>query len=101
MNATRSGISIWVLSGFLLVCLACLEIPEMSRLTDDVSNDFTILTTSPHAPAAGMHANAVEIRLATAAHTVQLRTPAARGFVEPGVRQNRQDLLALHSFWRT
>ena len=45
MRRTQSGFSMCLLSGLLLLCLACLEIPEMSALNDDVSNDFTILTT--------------------------------------------------------
>lgn len=90
-----------MLSGFLLLCLACLEIPEMSTLTDDVSNDFAILTIPGQTPAIVMHVNAVAGRQHTTAHVIFLRTPAFVAYVELGVRQNPPDLLALHSFRRT
>ena len=31
-----------LLVGLLLLCVACLELPEMSALNDNASNDFTI-----------------------------------------------------------
>lgn len=101
MKASRSGLSICMLSGFLLLCLACLEIPEMSTLTDDVSNDFAILTIPGQTPAVVMHVNAFEIRRHATAHVIFQHAPAFIACVEPIVQQNPPDLLALHSFRRT
>lgn len=100
MRAKHGGLSIWLLSGLLFLCLACLEIPEMSTLTDDVSNDFTILTT-PSASAA------VVVRTAIA-DTEQIETDASRRIqvvsprrTRPGAGPPSRNLLALHSLWRT
>lgn len=40
---TRSRISLALVVGLLFCSLSSLEIPEMSKLADDCSNDFTIL----------------------------------------------------------
>lgn len=100
MRARHGGLSVCLLSGLLFLCLACLEIPEMSTLTDDVSNDFAILTT-PSATAA------VVVRTGIA-HTEQIEAEASRQLhaaspqrTRPGAGPPSRNLLALHSLWRT
>lgn len=99
MNAKHREFSICLLSGILFLCLACLEIPEMSSLTDDVSNDFTILTT----PSA---TSTLVIR--TGANTEQVETDASRRVqvvsprrTRPGAGPPSRHILTLHSIRRT
>ena len=42
MLIKRASIGALLLMGVLVFTLACLEIPELSHLTDDISNDFTV-----------------------------------------------------------
>lgn len=98
-GAKRKGVFFVLVSALLFLCLACLEIPEMSTLTDDVSNDFTILTHGSNGPEVVVcteKAQATPQRLVaprprgTAFHTIALPQP----------RLGLRDLLALHSIRR-
>ena len=103
MSSRRKGLFFVLVSVLLFLCLACLEIPEMSTLTDDVSNDFTILTH-------GSSATQIVV-CAKLAHTISTQPAAAKSvefseFVvekvaEEAAPQSSRDLLALHSIRRT
>lgn len=98
--ARQGGLCIYLLAGVLFLCLACLEIPEMSTLTDDVSNDFTILThgsDSSEVVVCVKAAEQVRERTAAAQQIEFAAQPIARPATQPGSR----DLLALHSLRRT
>jgi hypothetical protein len=100
MTMKRRGLLFCLVSGALFLCLSCLEIPEMSTLTDDVSNDFTILTYG--VSASGVVAYAKKRQKAPKQRTgTQSPEPfpqqAAVLTIQPGSR----DLLALHSLRRT
>lgn len=100
MSVKRKGFLFVLVSVLLFLCLACLEIPEMSTLTDDVSNDFTIL---PHnAGATEMVVSARETEVAPRHHTLGCRHESpAFGFAAPIFLPGARDLLALHSLRRT
>jgi hypothetical protein len=100
MNAKHREFSICLLSGILFLCLACLEIPEMSSLTDDVSNDFTILTTPS--------ATSTLIIRTGIANTERVKTDASRWVqvvsprrTRPGAGPPSRHILTLHSIRRT
>lgn len=96
----EKGLSVYLLAGLLFLCLACLEIPEMSTLTDDVSNDFTILRHSSDSVEVIARAKKVEqVREQPAA--VQQVEFAAQLAALPATRPGSRDLLALHSLRRT
>jgi hypothetical protein len=91
---------IYLLAGLLFLCLACLEIPEMSTLTDDVSNDFTILTHGSDSSECIACVQAVEANREQPIATQQIEfvaPPTARPAMQPG----SSDLLALYSLRRT
>jgi len=89
-----------MLAGLLFLCLACLEIPEMSTLTDDVSNDFTILRHSSDSVEVIASAKKVE-RVREQPAAVQQIEFAAQPAARPATRPGSRDLLALHSLRRT
>jgi hypothetical protein len=96
----RKGPCVYLLAGLLFLCLACLEIPEMSTLTDDVSNDFTILRHGSDSAEVIARAKKVEQAREQPAAVRQIEfatEPATRPATRPGSR----DLLALHSLRRT
>ncbi len=96
----QKGPCVYLLAGLLFLCLACLEIPEMSTLTDDVSNDFTILRHGPDSVEVIARAKKVEqVREQPAA--VQQIEFAAPPAAQPATRPGSRDLLALHSLRRT
>jgi hypothetical protein len=89
-----------VVTGLLLLSLACLEIPEMSALKDDVSNDFTFLRTDSASSIV-----VVEVRVADTemerVSTISAAAPACSSAFEAASDSVPRDLLALHSLWRT
>jgi hypothetical protein len=100
VKARQKGWTLLLLIGFLSLCVACIETPEMLTLTDDVSNDFTIFPTAAKTSAA------VEIRVADdhQENAKTVRHPRDRAFLALAERvdcPSSSDLLALHSFWRT
>ena len=99
MRRRQSGFSMCLLSGLLLLCLACLEIPEMSALNDDVSNDFTILTTDLSGSLVVVQVRVTHIEAGgrPAVLAVALRSSA----VELTSGRAPRDLLSLYSLWRT
>jgi hypothetical protein len=48
----RSHLSLVVLVGLLFCSLAAIEIPELVNLTDDTSNDYTVIVSQSRASAA-------------------------------------------------
>jgi hypothetical protein len=100
MRTKNTGVSICLISTLLFLCLACLEIPEMSRLNDDVSNDFTILTTPSHATSTDAKIRSVEAKRENADALSRLHSVTFATGARPE-RPEHRDLLALHSFWRT
>ena len=91
---------IYLVAGLLFLCLACLEIPEMSTLTDDVSNDFTILIHGSDSSEAVACDKAAEAKRGqpAAAPKIEFATERTVGLeTQPGSR----DLLALYSLRRT
>jgi hypothetical protein len=90
----------WLLGGLLFLCLACLEIPEMNSLSDDTSNDFTIVTTGLVASVA-----VVVVRVSdTEADGPITISAAARESSSASTflsQRASRDVLALHSLWRT
>jgi hypothetical protein len=93
-------LSIYLVASLLFLCLACLEIPEMSTLTDDVSNDFTILIHGSDSSEAIVCVKAAEAKRErpAAAPKIEFATqPTAGPATQPGSR----DLLALYSLRRT
>ena len=100
MRRRQSALSMCLLAGLLLPCLACLEIPEMSVLKDDVSNDFTVLrTASAHSAAV------IEVRAADGGtnglSTVPTAVPASSPASQFPSGRTPRDPLVLHSLWRT
>ena len=96
-----NGSYIWLLAGLLFLCLACLEIPELSRLTDDVSNDFTILIAVN--AAASEPAPSPDAQKAGPAVFAGTQPPAflsVRSAFDPH-RLGERDLLAIYSLRRT
>jgi hypothetical protein len=100
MDAKRKGLFFVLVSAFLFLCLACLEIPEMSTLTDDVSNDFTILTHGSSASEIIVCSEQAEAKPQQLV-TPQPREPAFRTIALPQSQVGSRDLLALHSIRRT
>jgi hypothetical protein len=100
MNRRRNGVVFFLLSGFLFVCLACLELPGMSRLADDASNDYTNLTTlrSTSAVAAAFQVAENDGSLGPFA---ERQEGSPRSLVRPIERFPSCDRLALQSTWRT
>jgi hypothetical protein len=103
MRSNHKGLLFLAVAGLLFVCLACLEIPEMSTLTDDVSNDFTILIHGSSATQS--------VVCAKLAHTVTPQASASKRIdfsefvaetaTEEIAHPGSRDLLALHSLRRT
>lgn len=100
MKRKRGEVSILLLSGLLFLCLACLEIPEMSTLTDDVSNDFTILAAPSATAAVVVRTGIADTEQIEAEASRQLRVASPRR-TRPGAGPPSRNLLALHSLWRT
>lgn len=99
-TARQKGMFLFAVCGLLFLCLACLELPEMSTLTDDVSNDFTILTHGSDSSEVVVCVKAAEVERKQPASIRQIEfsaLPTPRPTPEPGSR----DLLALHSLRRT
>jgi hypothetical protein len=93
-------VSMCLFSGILGLCLVCLEIPEMSALNDDTSNDFTFLRATSANVTVVVAARAAETGAGASssiAAAVPLQAPAFESPPELAPR----DLLALHSSWRT
>lgn len=99
----RNRCLLWVVCGFLVVCLAGIELPELLTLTNDTSNDFTTFLTSSKT-AATVHVFVV--------HTQHEKTGVVHRADYPDdcflavavvdtVSRPPRDLLVLHSFWRT
>jgi hypothetical protein len=100
MVGRHRGSSVCVVAGLLFLCLACLEIPEISTLTDDVSNDFTILIRGSDSSEAIVCVKAAEAKRGQPAATQQIEfvpLPIVRTATRPGSR----DLLAFYSLRRT
>jgi hypothetical protein len=103
VKTRQKGWALLLLIGLVSLCVACIEAPEMLTLTDDVSNDFTILPSVEEASAV------VEIRVADnrQENAEAVRDPRYHGYHTSLVWDERVncvsscDLLALHSFWRT
>jgi len=96
-----NGSYIWLLAGLLFLCLACLEIPELSRLTDDVSNDFTILiAVSAAASEPASSPDTQKTAPVVFAGTQPAAFLSARSAFDPH-RPGQRDLLTLHSLRRT
>ncbi len=89
-----------LLSAFLLLCLACLEIPEMSALNDDVSNDFTFLRTDSNSSIAVVEARAAGTKNESSPK-LPPAPPVSHSTFKPISNPAPRDLLALHSLWRT
>ena len=89
-----------LLGGLLLLCVACLELPEMSALSDDSSNDFTILSTA--SPSSVV---VVAVRVADTekegSSTVSAAAPASSSAFEFTSERALRNPLSLHSLWRT
>ena len=99
-TARQKGTFLFAVCGVLFLCLACLELPEMSTLTDDVSNDFTILSHGSDSSEVVVCVKAAEVERKQPTSIQQIdfsARPAARPTAAPGSR----DLLALHSLRRT
>jgi hypothetical protein len=97
----RNRCLLWVLCGFLAICLAGIELPELLTLTNDTSNDFTTFLRSSKT-AATVHVYVV--------HSQQEKTGVVHRVDYPDdsflpvlvtVTRQPRDLLVLHSFWRT
>ena len=100
----RNRCLLWVVCGFLVVCLAGIELPELLTLTNDTSNDFTTFLTSAKT-AATVHVFVV--------HNQQEKTGVLHRADYPNdyflfvavddtvAARPPRDLLVLHSFWRT
>jgi hypothetical protein len=101
MPSKRRGFSFVLVSGLLFLCLACLEIPEMSTLTDDVSNDFTFLNHGSSAREVVACAKKAHTTLAHQLRITQRREPALETVAEATTHLESRDLLALHSLRRT
>lgn len=100
MGVQRKSLLFVLVSVLLFLCLACLEIPEMSTLTDDVSNDFTFLTHGSTATEIVISASETEAtpRESTGAH----RQKSPSDVVAVSIfRPPSRDLLALNSLRRT
>jgi len=96
---TRIPLSIWLLGGLLVLCLACLEIPEMNSLGDDTSNDFTFSTASAVASAAVV---AVPVSDTEADGSITISAAAQESSsLSFNCQSASRDVLALHSLWRT
>jgi hypothetical protein len=100
MDSKRKGLFFVLVSGLLFLCLACLEIPEMSTLTDDVSNDFTILTHGSSSTEVIVCANQTQtVSRQSVAHR---RAEFSFSAIEIStIPPESRDLLALHSIRRT
>jgi hypothetical protein len=100
MDAKRKSLLFVLVSVLLFLCLACLEIPEMSTLTDDVSNDFTILTHGSSATEIVVSAKQTE---ATPKEPTDAnrQESASDSVAVPIFRLSSRDLLAFHSIRRT
>jgi hypothetical protein len=89
-----------LLGGLLLLCLACLELPEMSALHDDVSNDFTMLTA-----ASSVAFVVTQVRVTMIRNEGRRITSAFAATFCPPIEFERgrtpQELLLLYCIWRT
>ncbi|HUJ29821.1 MAG TPA: hypothetical protein VLY23_00970 [Candidatus Acidoferrum sp.] len=94
------GRHIWFLAGLLFVCLACLEVPEESTLTNDTSNDFTILVHAPTTEEAATFGQDVGCPQA-APQTSPCFTSGPARVAFSAQRPGSRDLLALYSLRRT
>lgn len=103
MSAKQRRFLFVLVSALLLLCLACLEIPEMSTLTDDVSNDFTILVHGSSATQIVVCAKLARTisPQPAAAKSVEFGQFAVEKATEEVAHPCSRDLLALHSLRRT
>lgn len=69
----RSHLSLAVLVGLLFCGLAAIEIPEFVQLTDDTSNDYTVIVSQSEA-------SAVEDGQQSGAATIAARSNAVPGY---------------------
>lgn len=98
MKRRRWG-CVWLLAGALLACLACTEVPELLTLTDNPTNDFTIVFQNcDTSPATAIVLNGTVPRVISRAD----RSPAHRDRESAAATAAgpRKDLQALNSQWR-
>jgi hypothetical protein len=102
MSLCRKPILLFLLSSLLFVCLACLELPEMSRLVDDASNDYTNLTSLRTTSAVARAVQVVESD-GCVGRLAERREGLSRAVLqmERLERPESSDRLALQSTWRT
>jgi hypothetical protein len=100
ISMRRSGLSRCLLGGLLLLCIACLELPEMSALNDDASNDFTILSIASPSSVVAVVAPVADTET-EGPSTVSAAAPASSSAFAFTSERALRNPLSLHSLWRT
>jgi hypothetical protein len=101
MRVSMSYFRNYALKCFMLVLMCsilCTELPELSRLSDDASNDFTVLATSQ--AKVGI-AEATHVRPAAYAPSFSPYRKSSDGSHRKPASPRSRDLLALCSTLRT
>jgi hypothetical protein len=89
-----------LLLGLLLLCVACLELPEMSALNDNASNDFTILRAASPSSVVVVAVRVVDSET-EGLSTISAAASASSSAFEFTSERAPRNLLSLHSLWRT
>jgi hypothetical protein len=95
----RSHLSLVVLVGLLFCSLAAIEIPELVNLTDDTSNDYTVIVSQSRASTVKVNQQSSAGAIAVRNNPISEYSGVARSF--DGATHRSHDVLHLCCVQRT
>jgi type III secretory pathway lipoprotein EscJ len=76
----RSHLTLVVLVGLLFCSLAAIEIPELVNLTDDTSNDYTVIVSQSRTTAVKVSQQSGAVAIAVQSNPISEYSGVARSF---------------------